>query len=575
MAKRWPTMTDYQEAVQAPQICFADAQLKVGIPGLNKLGLPRPICGMFASVYEIEGGGSKWAIKCFLRNIPDLHSRYAKIAKQIKSLSSPYFVSFDYLQKGIRIQGDFYPIVKMKWEEGVGLNEFVESHLNDKAALVKLEASWLELLASLLSANVAHGDLQHGNVLVAADGSLKLIDYDGMWVPKLKGQGSHETGHPDYQSPHRTGQDFHEGIDQFAGEVIFIAIRALQHNPSLWAKYNNADNMLFKRGDYLAPATSQLFTDLRALGDQEINTMLEGLIDVCAGKPKRGPSKFFKPKAAKQAAPAPAPAPAAAPAPQAAPPPPPPPPPKAAPAPPKPAPPPPKAAPAPPRPAPVQASGPAWMQNRVAGATPPASAAPAATAAPPRAAPRPAPKPAPAPVRAAPAPAPAARPVAAPAPAVPAPVKRPSGPSISWGPWLLSQFRLLLHFLMLSTTGWITYEALQVMMGEVPDHTAAILLGGFGLTVVLGLTSLITIFLGRKIHPAVSKLFFGLTIFVVSLAVFAALMVDGWTIWSSENQLQCIMTLSMLGCCCFALGAEYLCRRLGIVTRWQVPWSGG
>ena len=92
-AQRWPTMTDYQEAVQAPQICFADAELKGGVPGLNKLGLPRPICGMFASVYEIEGGGSKWAIKCFLRNIPDLHSRYAKIAKMIKSLSSPYFVS--------------------------------------------------------------------------------------------------------------------------------------------------------------------------------------------------------------------------------------------------------------------------------------------------------------------------------------------------------------------------------------------------------------------------------------------------------------------------------------------------
>ncbi|MEE8459561.1 MAG: hypothetical protein V3S08_06795, partial [Phycisphaerales bacterium] len=532
MAKRWPTMTDYQEAVQAPQICFADAQLKGGIPGLNKLGLPRPICGMFASVYEIEGGGSKWAIKCFLRNIPDLHSRYAKIAKQIKSLSSPYFVSFDYLQKGIRIHGDFYPIVKMKWEEGVGLNEYVESHVNDKATLVKLEASWLELLASLLSANVAHGDLQHGNVLVAADGSLKLIDYDGMWVPKLKGQGSHETGHPDYQSPHRTGQDFHEGIDQFAGEVIFIAIRALQHNPGLWAKYNNADNMLFKRGDYLDPANSVLFNDLRGLGDQEINTMLEGLIDTCAGKPKRGPSKFFNPNTAKQAAPAPAPAPApaAAPAAQAAPPPPPPP--KAAPAPPpppKPAPPPTpaKAAPAPPRPAPVQASGPAWMHNRVTGAAPSSAAVPAATAAPPRAAPKPAPKPAPAPVRAAPAPAPApaAPPKAAPAPAAVAPVKRSSAPPISWGPWLLSQFRLVLHVLLLSTTGWITFEAFRVMSSEYPDQTAAMLLGGFGLTVLLGLTSLVTIFLGRRIHPAVSKLFFGMTIFMVSLAVFAALMI--------------------------------------------------
>ena len=57
-AGRWPTMTDYQEAVQAPQICFTDKQLTTGAAVLNKLGLPRPICGQFASVYEIESVGA-------------------------------------------------------------------------------------------------------------------------------------------------------------------------------------------------------------------------------------------------------------------------------------------------------------------------------------------------------------------------------------------------------------------------------------------------------------------------------------------------------------------------------------
>ena len=568
--QRWPTMTDYQEAVQAPQICFADAQLKGGIPGLNKLGLPRPICGMFASVYEIEGGGSKWAIKCFLRNIPDLHSRYAKIAKHIKSLSSPYFVTFEYLQKGIRIHGDFYPIVKMEWEEGLGLNQFVEQHLNDKAVLEQLQENWLQLLEALQVGNVAHGDLQHGNVLVATDGALKLIDYDGMWVPKLKGQGSHETGHPDYQSPLRTGDDFHEGIDQFAGDVIHIAIRALQHDPGLWKKYDNADNMLFKRGDFLDPGNSVLFKELRGLGDEDINSMLEGLIDACAGKPKRGPSRFFKPKKAKRAAADPDPAPVAAaaapvpapapPAPKAAPPPPPPPPPN------------PKAAPPPkPAPAPAASGGPSWMQDHVSGGG--SSPAPAAVAkAAPKATPTPA-KPAPAPAAPpAPAPKPAAAPATAPAPSAPS---GPGLPPISWGAWLLSQFRLLLHLVLVSAAGWTTYVALRVVIGEEADRNAAMLLGGFGLAAVLGLMSLVTIFLGRGIHPAVSKFFFGLTILMAMLATFAELMVVGWTTWSTENLLQCITMLSMLGCSGFALGAEVMCRRLGVVTRWQVPWSGG
>ena len=218
------------------------------------------------------------------------------------------------------------------------------------------------------------------------------------------------------------------------------------------------------------------------------------------------------------------------------------------------------------------------MRNRVTGAAPSSAAAPAATAAAPRAAPKPAPRPAPAPVRAAPAPAPApaAPPKAAPAPAAAAaPASRSSAAPISWGPWLLSQFRLVLHLLLVLTTGWITYEALQIVIGEEPDHTAAMLLGGFGLAVLLGFTSLVTIFLGRRIHPALSKLFFGLTIFMILLALFAASIIDGWTTWSGENPVQCIVTLSMLGCSVLALGTEALCRRLGVVTRWQVPWSGG
>ena len=100
------------------------------------------------------------------------------------------------------------------------------------------------------------------------------------------------------------------------------------------------------------------------------------------------------------------------------------------------------------------------------------------------------------------------------------------------------------------------------------------LLGGFGLVAVLGLTSLFTIFLGRRIHPAVSKLFFGLAILMASLATFAELMIAGWTVWSSENLLPCIAMLTMIGGSGLALGVEVLCRRLGVVTRWQVPWSG-
>ena len=280
----WPTMTEYQEAIQSPKLCFAGRELRTGRPVLNKLGLPRPVCGQFASVYEVTTRGSRWAIKCFLRNTPDLHKRYAKIADHLGTVTLPYFVDFDYLDEGIRVRGHWFPIVRMKWVDGLPLNEFVQKNLLDRGVLETLEQDWVRLLDDLRSVKVAHADLQHGNVLVAPDGRLRLIDYDGMWVPPLDGETSHEIGHPDYQCPLRTGRDFHAEIDRFAGDVILVALRALVRRPALWEKYDNGENLLFRRWDFLEPATSGLFEDLRDLGDDEINARLESIVRTCGGR---------------------------------------------------------------------------------------------------------------------------------------------------------------------------------------------------------------------------------------------------------------------------------------------------
>ncbi len=529
-------MTDYQEAVQAPRICFSDKQLAAGTAVVNKLGLPRPICGQFASVYEIESGGARWAIKCFLRNIPDLHNRYAKIAAHIGTVELPYFVTFDYLRKGIRIRGDVYPIVKMEWDEGLGLNQYIEKNVTDRAVLEQLEQNWLQLLEDLQSVKIAHGDLQHGNVLVSPDGSLRLIDYDGMWVPKLKGQGSHETGHPDYQSPLRSGDDFHEGIDQFAGDVIHMAIRALIRKPDLWQKYNNGDNIVFRRGDYLDPKNSALFAELRALGDDQIDPLLDGVIAACAGKAKRGPSRFFKPKKPRQAPPAPAPAPAA-PVPAATP---------------------PKAAPArvaqqkaaPPKPAPAKPSGPGgWLSDHVSTVPRPSTPAPVA----------------------------AAQRAARPSPAAATPAAQPSrshAGSTSLGAGLLGKVRVLLHLLLLCTTGWVVYTEVSIMVADSGDRGTAMLAGGVGLAALLGLTSLVSLFTGRVIHGVTSTLFFGVTGLMAMLAIFADLLADGWSVWTTEEPLRCAVMLTMLFGSGLALIVEVFCRRMGVVTRWQLPWSG-
>ncbi len=294
----WPSMTDYQEALQSPSLAFSSSELRLGAVVENKLGLPRPICGTFASVYELVNGRRRWAVKCFLRNTPDLHERYVKISDHLRKYRRlGYFVAFEYQEKAIRVRGELFPLVKMEWIEARQLNAFVEENLSSPRVLAKLSKHWDKLVADLRSANIAHGDLQHGNVLVRSSGDIRLIDYDGMWVPALKGQGSNETGHPDFQNPRRTQRDFHSDIDEFSAAIIQIAITALRRDKSLWKKYNNGDNLLFRRGDFLNTRNSPLIRDLRAMDDDEIRDKLDFIINTCTSGKRASRSRSRRGKA--------------------------------------------------------------------------------------------------------------------------------------------------------------------------------------------------------------------------------------------------------------------------------------
>ena len=285
----WPSMVDYQDALQCPPVAFPSSDLRFGTPVEDNLGLPRPLCGTFASVYELVNGRSRWAVKCFLRNIPNLQQRYERIAEHLYFRRLRYFVTFEYQRRGIQVRGKSFPLVKMEWVEGCQLNTFIEQNLSRPRKLAKLKKRWARLLPDLRAANMAHGDLQHGNVLVLPNGHLRLIDYDGMWVPTLEGEEANETGHPDFQDPRRTQKDFNADIDGFSDAVIHIAIGALKREPSLWEKYNNGDNLLFRREDFLNPESSSLITDLQALGDQEISEKLEF---VMGGEPTPQPLRW-------------------------------------------------------------------------------------------------------------------------------------------------------------------------------------------------------------------------------------------------------------------------------------------
>src|SRR5438876_70755 len=168
----WRDLTEYHEAVQHPPRAFADPGLKAVTLELDRFGMPKPATGGNAVVYKgNEPGGlltfkKTWAIRCFLRPISDHAERYEAISKHLRKVRLPYDVNFQFLKQGIQIRSNWFPIVKMQWAKGDLLHSHIEKHLGYPAALAVLRAKWAILVRHLEAAQVAHGDLQHGNILV-------------------------------------------------------------------------------------------------------------------------------------------------------------------------------------------------------------------------------------------------------------------------------------------------------------------------------------------------------------------------------------------------------------------------
>lgn len=288
MPRSFPTADRYSGSLQNPHLCF------IGDPGLQsatfaqtKIGLPRLLSGSFACVaHATERDGRGYAVRLFVREPPDSGRMRAISAflagPQVAAEAESYFAGFVYQESGVRVDNETYPYVKMEWVSGVSLRAFVRAALarQDSAALEQLAVEWVRLIQTCYhTLQLAHGDLQSGNILIRPDGIPCLIDYDGIYLPKFAGESSPLLGQPDYQHPRRQATDFDEHLDIFSALLIWCALRALVYRPTLWDSYDNGgDNLLFQVSDLLAPRQSPLFAELRTIGEEERIREIAGVL---------------------------------------------------------------------------------------------------------------------------------------------------------------------------------------------------------------------------------------------------------------------------------------------------------
>jgi hypothetical protein len=286
----YPTGGEYLDALFSPAYCFADPTLRDGAVVMDAMGRPKPISGNFATVFTITATDShRWAVKCFTRHVPDQQERYGRISTSLNYANAGWRVPFEYIEDGILCAGRRYPILKMEWIEATGLIPYIESHVNQPSVLALLANEFARLAQDLSARGIAHGDLQHGNLLVTRDGSLRLIDYDGMYVPGLEQLGASEIGHANFQSPHRTIHDWGPALDRFSVWVIYCSLLALSIDPSLWRLLHRdgEEALLLTRADYDNPVGSVALRDLATSNDPRLVTIGLKLREVIALDPAR------------------------------------------------------------------------------------------------------------------------------------------------------------------------------------------------------------------------------------------------------------------------------------------------
>ena len=275
----YPLISEYVEAVRNAEDNFD--KLRNLRPVTDGNGNPVMTSGNFAVVFKMrdEKNDKLYAVKCFLKDQPNRAENYRMIAEELEFVSSSFLTKFQYLDKELFVDaahadGDEFPVLLMDWVEGTNLDQYIRQHLHDSYQLHLLAYQFSRLALWLMPQPFAHGDLKPDNIMVREDGTLVLIDYDGMFVPAMKGQKAREMGSPDFRHPTPTEETFNEHIDDFSLASILLSLRVIAEEPALLEKDGAADRLLFSEKDYRAIHDCQLLKDIFPSECPEVNTLV-------------------------------------------------------------------------------------------------------------------------------------------------------------------------------------------------------------------------------------------------------------------------------------------------------------
>lgn len=286
---QYPLISEYRDAILSAEDNFKE--LSSLRPVLDRNRDPVMSSGNFAVIFKMRDkkDGKLYAVKCFIKEQERRNESYIKIADELEYMTSSYIVPIRYLEEELFVDSEQcdseeFPVVLMDWVEGQTLSNYIEQHIDSRYDLEMLSYRFNCMAAWLQTQPFAHGDLKPDNILVREDGSLVLVDYDGMFVSSMKGEPAREIGSPDYRHPLRTYKDFDENIDDFSIAVISLSLRAIALSPELLSHRLAKDVLLLTVSDFLDPSASIILKEIHGTIVDSTSLSLLGAFYIALGK---------------------------------------------------------------------------------------------------------------------------------------------------------------------------------------------------------------------------------------------------------------------------------------------------
>ena len=266
---QYPLISEYVKAIQDGGDNLD--KLAYLTPVLDNHGEPYRSSGAFAVVFKMldKRTGKYYALKCFTEEQEGRADAYRQIADELDMVDSSYITSVKYMEKELFVDSqceeDEFPVLLMDWVEGETMEAYIAANYHNQSAMSMLCYRFGKMAAWLRSQSFAHGDVKPDNIIIRPDGSLTLVDYDGMFVSSMKGCKSPTIGTKDFSHPLRTVDDFDETIDDFSLASIALSLKAISMNSTLLDTYGASDRLLFSEKDYRTPSNSKVISALQEL----------------------------------------------------------------------------------------------------------------------------------------------------------------------------------------------------------------------------------------------------------------------------------------------------------------------